>query len=658
MKMDTNIRSIYLLFAAITALALLPNTCKAHDEFLHMKMTRSAFESSDALRSFLTNNLESLDTPLLGHAPPFERGVQFTPKNWVVEGSYWEDMLDKHGFLRSSDHFYTVTSDRVPGLAPGLTDATESRYIGYGFLPSPIVNTFVWVTRTNGEAPHIFKVETIRNVETFPNARIYEIAALTNSTRALRDENLAHMLYALGHVLHLNQDMSQPDHVRNDEHKDEARRYIENYGGKVYYKNPAGFPLKPQGWSYWQGKGFTQLLDFWDTGKYIGGTSDALDQEAQGSTKLGLAEFSNGNFLGEDALYQSSIGSDSLHAFPFPELYHGTSLQTVLSQFSSATTVSFLQDGTPINRAVLSKIRDGIFITNHSVLKYYGTVFPNRLAGAIAQVSVTINDPNVQQEYHNILIPKAIEYSAGILDYFFRGSVSNIVVGYDPVSNQFTNRIINMSPQSFYGGTFSLYQDDANGLRTLIAQTNLDGTLYDSSYYYIPSLNTLDMVFPGSVSRTNKLLLVYQGAVGLDDIWDQNAVVSDWFSPMVAQPAAYPDNIVVLADVGLSPGGTTNAILESSDFAFNLTTNRYGAVINSAFFDDKGSIGSLQSTGPSLSCGWSNQLVSVNVPVGDISISANGKRLRMAISATDDSACGGHVGWRNVSVTWLAAPPP
>ncbi|MGO9479361.1 MAG: hypothetical protein ACLQAH_05465 [Limisphaerales bacterium] len=56
------------------------------------------------------------------------------------------------------------------------------------------------------------------NSETWECARNYEYATLTSTNPTARDANLARMFYALGHVLHLNQDLSQPGHVRNDKH--------------------------------------------------------------------------------------------------------------------------------------------------------------------------------------------------------------------------------------------------------------------------------------------------------------------------------------------------------------------------------------------------------------------------------------------------------
>src|SRR5205085_2536751 len=105
-------------------------------------------------------------------------------------------------------------------------------------------------------------------------------------------------------------------------------------GVRNYTNYPAWFPTVPHGWNYWQTNGFSKLLDFWDTGRYTG-TSLRLDQEAAGTVRLGLAEVSNGNFLGEDALYDEVVPArDHFHHFPFPSLYSSTTFTLIRSRLA------------------------------------------------------------------------------------------------------------------------------------------------------------------------------------------------------------------------------------------------------------------------------------------------------------------------------------
>jgi hypothetical protein len=77
------------------------------------------------------------------------------------------------------------------------------------------------ITLANWPSPFVPLIKyspTPTNAETWACARAYEYAALTNSANSNRASNMGCMFYALGHILHLNEDLSQPDHVRNDEH--------------------------------------------------------------------------------------------------------------------------------------------------------------------------------------------------------------------------------------------------------------------------------------------------------------------------------------------------------------------------------------------------------------------------------------------------------
>jgi len=401
---------------------------------------------------------------------------------------------------RALDHFYTVMPYRTPGQVIGLTDASEPWYNPFG-LPSGITNSFVWGSQNGIQGPAFIGT----NDYNWPCARAYEFAALTNSLQSDRNENMALMLYALGHVLHLNQDLTSPDHARNDNHFSKA--YIEDYGNAHFTQNSQWFNLPDNatiGWANWQAQGFNKLLDFWDRNLYKGNSSDALNQEAAGNIKLGLAEWSNGNFLGEDALYKEAIGDpNDIHYFPFPSLESGTTFPQLRQNMTYGVGSVILANGQIVNRIYVNKTNDGIAVMPHSVVGYLGAVYP-RKGGPLARVSVSINDSNVLQEYHSLLLPKAVEYSTGILDYFFRGDFHVTIAGN-------TITIINTSGQDFSGGSFLLLQESSSGCRTQVDQFAPSGGTLPSGGL----MNVTESAL-GSASSTTKFILVYQGTIGVD----------------------------------------------------------------------------------------------------------------------------------------------
>ncbi|HEU6449380.1 MAG TPA: DUF642 domain-containing protein [Verrucomicrobiae bacterium] len=500
---------IYIVLSGVCAVPLF---CSAHDQPVHEAIAQSAFLSSTSPNQFLNNITVNPNATLFFDPHDFAAG-SFTPIYWLTNGAFHED--DPYRF---GDHFYTLTPTRTLGQAKGLTDWHESLIV-----PGSTTNSYAWGTVPGLPSPFLLgNPPTPTNTETWECGRAYELAGLTNALQPDRDSYLAHMFYTLGHILHLNQDLSQPDHVRNDEHLISWHRYIENFGSKTYRYEQNAFPLEPHGWTYWQSEGFSKVLDFWDRGLYANNSSQGLKDDANGvnGKKLGLAEFSNGNFIGEDAIYSEYFSSGNIHYFPFPSLKDTTQPQIQPGLSGTVIDSVTLANGKSGDVVYLSKTNGGINVTHHSALHYFAVLHTPRINAPSMKVQLTINDPNVLQEYHSILIPKAIEYSTGILDYFFRGTMSIQISGISSDNpEQATNVIINTSSQPFSGGTFHLFYDDTNGVRTEITDFSSD---------YSGSLATNDSftIIFSPVADAAKYLLVYQGSIGTTDPVDSGIAIA------------------------------------------------------------------------------------------------------------------------------------
>ena len=276
--------------------------------------------------------------------------------------------------------------------------------------------------------------------------------------------------------MHLNQDLSSPDHTRNDAHMFDA--FFEKYGLKTYLKQPNAFPLQHEvfpwgGWYESYNAGFRRLEDFWDRHLYNGQSSALSDNERSAEKKLGLAEFTNGNFLGEDSSYREYFQPGQLRYFPLPSLNTSTDFLQIREQIGAGVDTVLLRNGSYANRVYLRKVNDGINVNHHSVMTYLANRYP-RKAAVYALASTTINDPNVLSDYHSKLIPKAISYSKGLLNYFFRGYLA-----VDATINNagvVTLHITQTSLQDMQGGSFKLYYDDANGNRNLVPGFTSDYT--------------------------------------------------------------------------------------------------------------------------------------------------------------------------------------
>jgi hypothetical protein len=157
-----------------------------------------------------------------------------------------------------------------------------------------------------------------------------------------------------------------------------------------------------------------------------------------------------------------------------------------------------------LNRVFLDKIGDGVAFKNHSVLSYLAL---NKRKKTYPY-AISINADNVLGAYHTNLIPKAIEYSAGILDYFFRGQLG--VLPYLTPSGAIFLEVTNISGQRLSSGTFTVYADAADGTRTSVgalqAAWGSSETLEDGA--------TRDFTFAEPTPPPTNYVVVYQGTIG------------------------------------------------------------------------------------------------------------------------------------------------
>ncbi|HEX3856076.1 MAG TPA: DUF642 domain-containing protein [Verrucomicrobiae bacterium] len=494
-------------FIITLCLALSGADSFGHDQNVHRAITAnaeaSAYVHSSAYADFL--NTISSDFPRLSQ-PNQPRSAT----NSIIKGSNNEDFKqdeDPIGGYRSLNHFYdpldTTTYDK------GLSDSPPDRREMVG------INSFKWGSVSNSVGYNfpgdIWPLNFGRNVNTsniwsWPNARGYEWLGLTATNQIQRQTNLDNMFRAVGQVMHLLEDTTQPQHVRNEQHLDSLGKIawespIEDWGNA----NVANLNYGDGSMLDWRGAGFTKLEDFWDRHLYNGSSSAALNADNNenpngGLNTLGLAEWCNGNFLGARHLYAEYYQTNDIRYYPYPSRNTSTDYKQTSVNLALGIQPLILKNGPQGQAIYLNKTGDGVTFPDQSRFDYFGAKFPH--FGMI-----TINDNNVLSNYHNVFIPKAVQYSAGLLDYFFRGTLASTIISN---TLQYTTLVINTSGQSFSNGTFYIYEDDTNAVRTLVTQTNLSGTLANN--------NGITMIFSNATLSTNNLVVVYQGTIGTDPV--------------------------------------------------------------------------------------------------------------------------------------------
>jgi hypothetical protein len=487
--MKTKTKSLYVTFC----FALFLRSSLAHEIVVHQQITLNAAYSAEDYSSDYNDFLNAISSDC---SAAQAEGLMKT-------GSGLEDNTGQDaGGFRPLNHFYDPLDNQY---GKGLSDIVS----GHKQLGQ---NSFVWASISNSPGVNLFANPNTSNTWSWQNARGYEWLGLTSTNAADRRANLGYMFRALGQVMHLLQDPSQPQHARNENHLDywpyisvyvsfptPLHSYIEDYEAKNYatlnYYNDI---------LDWRGLEFTKMENFWDRGLYRTNGVQALNDDASGGAQLGLAEFSNGNFLGERHSYAEYFFSWQLGYYPFPALFTSTDYSQVIKNLPGAVDTFTLYNGHQGNGIYLHKTGDGITFTHHSRLTYLGAMFPGSLMYNVSQT--TTKDNNVDYDYLNILIPKAVKYSAGLIDYYFRGDIQ---VSVATNLGQYTLTVINYSGQFFSGGSFSLFQDDSSGNRTPVQQNDFTGQTLSSGGY-------VQFTFNATLSQTTKFTLVYQGNIGVD----------------------------------------------------------------------------------------------------------------------------------------------
>ncbi len=240
------------------------------------------------------------------------------------------------------------------------------------------------------------------------DAREYYYKALTSETKEERDENWGKTFEALGHIMHLIQDMASPAHVRSDPHLSLAgfddvdglhdfmdRQLVNDYAGSGI--GPDTSILEQEGAT--RAEPFSNLFDH-------NVNDDGLNPSATLGGQAGLAEYANANFFSDDRI-PGQIGTGSLffRSYPYP------SLGELIPESSPSPYLTLPRLGAASNS------RAAKLTGNEAVAKFLLTHTNLDLLGQL-QLDDAVYDA---QSRH--LIPRAVGYSAAVLDYFFRGEL-------------------------------------------------------------------------------------------------------------------------------------------------------------------------------------------------------------------------------------------
>jgi hypothetical protein len=258
------------------------------------------------------------------------------------------------------------------------------------------------------------------NPFTFADAREAQWRALTGKTGTMESLSAgnsqkertawwATTFRTLGDVTHLLQDMSQPQHTRDEAHpfgvektlevSTDARAMVRKYkqaNGQMGF----GAPLIYQGY---QPPMFTEPRHFFSTG---GGNASF--------TGKGLANYSNANFF-----TTNNNMHNSRYFMPIPDLARYTQVDIVNSEVNATETylMGTILDSQSGERNTIKMSRHSIFSEEvDQVAILNGAQLPQSLT----RIRYSIDQPIIDGQT-DLLIPRAVGYTAGLINYFFRG---------------------------------------------------------------------------------------------------------------------------------------------------------------------------------------------------------------------------------------------
>ena len=160
----------------------------AHEVDVHMLISDKAVDYSIALQPYLSASGLTVESVLT------DVNSSNSIRNWIIYGARDEDDTISTNFARYRHHFFDVQNGGA-GYSYGVLSGEPSVDWGLEDL------------RSFGSQQYSLK-----------SARKYFYEALTVANKDNREMFLARTFYTLGHVIHLVQDLSQPQHVRNDSH--------------------------------------------------------------------------------------------------------------------------------------------------------------------------------------------------------------------------------------------------------------------------------------------------------------------------------------------------------------------------------------------------------------------------------------------------------
>ncbi len=412
---DLDVFSKRQLFPLVPVAGTLPEIRYCFGEYLPGGIAREYEKSASSSLRFQDPGIEQPDWA----------GRTFTIAQVFRYGSCFED--SESPFSRPLTHFYNVQSngDGTPRVPPAV---------------GRNANSLKWSLQRGNS-----NTDTGTNHYTWQDARNAFYYALTGRnldeqnpiTDARREAAWARTFQALGHVMHHLQDMASPQHVRGDYHCNDEEKCGSRLGSLLGLYRPSGyeyyFDQRFQLIRSLAASATTPLMfglprEFWNMN-----TNNILETSSPSGvmqSNQGIAAYAATNFvsagtdfrinpLGNAVVPIPTAGqplprpSGTFNNVSVTDLFPATSLESVRAVLCggdlSKCSIRFM--GTQQDPSAKSS---SMSTFSQELLRPAGTYGGN---GAFQQNFFTYTDAATK------LVPLVTRYSAGLIDYFFRGEL-------------------------------------------------------------------------------------------------------------------------------------------------------------------------------------------------------------------------------------------
>lgn len=388
----------------VNLLVLLAAPAQGYDEINHQEIAGVAVMISVLGTDQVKRERVGLRLPISNEKQTFpdsERRPR-TVLNLVKDGARLED-----GGARSLHHFYnpqTESALQIPQIA--------ARY-PYDWLPVGIATINQFTTKSPERA-----LVATANEYSYKQFKSHYLQALTAADQDERNDHMGHALQAIGHIVHHVQDMAQPQHVRNDMHLyDESREACDQtvlgqIGCDAYYALRARSTYEQ-----WTKEANLEFNDFVTYPVVYSKESIAFTAPAHfwKSAGRGLAEFTNRNFLSAGTMFVA------------PPVVSGSHDEMAADLCARVVWRCEVQDLDHVVTFWHSAVDDQLKPEFSNTNSYAA-------AASIFEWDFRSVAPNGQRPYvgnrftferaHAYLLPRAIAYSAGFINYMFRGDLA------------------------------------------------------------------------------------------------------------------------------------------------------------------------------------------------------------------------------------------